>query len=87
MNIETVKKLLYDLRALGTFDITFTGGEIFLRQDLFEIIEIAINLNFRINLLSNASILDKQKIEKLANLYIAEFTVLQKTQINCGDDI
>ncbi|MBU5310666.1 radical SAM protein [Tissierella carlieri] len=74
LNIETITKLLNDLRELGTFDVTFTGGEIFFRQDVLEIIEIARSLNFRVNLLSNASMLNKEKVEKLANLYIAEFS-------------
>lgn len=74
LNIETITKLLHNLRELGVFCVTFTGGEIFFRKDILEIIEIARSLNFRVDLLSNASMLNEEKIKKLANLYITEFS-------------
>lgn len=74
INFEDLRNLLYELRDLGTLEVTFTGGEIFLRKDIFEIIELARSLHFRVNLLSNASLLDEEKIIKLSKLNIRIFS-------------
>lgn len=74
LNTETIINLLFSLREVGTLNVTFTGGEIFLRDDIFEIIETARKLHFRVFLLSNASLLNEEKIKKLANLHISEFS-------------
>lgn len=74
LDTEVIKNLLYDLRKIGTLNISFTGGEIFLRRDIFEIIETARQLYFRVFLLSNASLLNEEKIKKLASLHISEFS-------------
>lgn len=74
LHINQIKSILNDLRKLGTIDVTFTGGEIFLRKDIYEIIEHARTLNFRVYLLSNASVLNESIIKTLSKLYIAEFS-------------
>lgn len=66
--------ILEELRAVGCFKIVFTGGEIFLRQDCMEIIEIARNMNFEVILFTNISLLDEEKIRKLAELYISQIS-------------
>lgn len=58
------------LREMGTFEIVFTGGEIFMRDDIFEIIYEARNMGFQVQLLSNLSLLTDEGIEKLSNAYI-----------------
>ncbi|MCL1935466.1 MAG: radical SAM protein [Defluviitaleaceae bacterium] len=67
---EKIFEILKELRKSYTFDITFTGGEIFFRQDTMEIIEYARNLGFNVSLLSNVSLLDEDKIKKLKKLNI-----------------
>lgn len=74
LGTETIIKLLYDLREVGTLSVIFTGGEIFLREDIFEIIETARRLHFRVFLLSNATLLNEDKISRLASLHISEFS-------------
>lgn len=74
LNYETLIELFHDLRRAGTLTLNFTGGEIFLRDDIFKIIEAARNLHFRVNLLSTATLLDEEGIKKLADLYIKEFS-------------
>ena len=74
MKTDVVKTLLDDLRNLGTLSVLFTGGEIFLREDIFDIIAYARSLYMRVTLLSNASLLDKRKIEKLSSLCVTEFS-------------
>ena len=74
MKADVVKKLLNDLRNMGTFSVLFTGGEVFLRDDIFDIIAYARSLHMRVTILSNASLLNESKIEKLSNLCITEFS-------------
>lgn len=68
--LKKVYNILDELRSMGVYEISFTGGEIFLRDDIFEIIEYARNLGFSVILFSNIILLDEKKIEKLSKLYI-----------------
>ena len=38
LKLEEIKKLLYNVRAMGTSTVSLTGGEALLRTDIFEII-------------------------------------------------
>lgn len=67
---STILDILEQLRDMGTYEITFTGGEVFAREDIFEILEMARALGFCVNVFSNISLLDKNKIERLAGLSI-----------------
>ena len=74
MDFDTIKLLFRDLRKLGIMNVSLTGGEIFLREDIFEIIELARRNQMRVFLLSNGTLLNKSKVTKLINLNIAEFS-------------
>ena len=63
---------LKQLRDIGTFEINFTGGEVFCRDDAMEIIEMARSMHFNVTILSNISLLDEGKIKELASLTIGE---------------
>lgn len=54
---------------MGISCINLTGGEIFLRKDTLDIIEIFKKNNVAVRLATNASLLDDQKISKLADLF------------------
>lgn len=56
----------YDMKFSPSFNIT--GGEPFLREDLFDIISEIGNQGFEIYLLSNGILINKQKAEKLSAL-------------------
>src|SRR5207302_4498395 len=49
-----LKALLDDVARAGTLYLLFSGGEIFLRPDLFDLIEHARRLHFDVRLKSNA---------------------------------
>lgn len=74
LDFDTIKLLFRDLRKLGIMNVSLTGGEIFLREDIFEIIELARRNQMRVFLLSNGTLLNKSKVTKLINLNIAEFS-------------
>lgn len=74
MTIVKMKNLLTELRNLGVVNISFTGGEIFLRDDIFELIETARNLHMRVFLLTNATILNRDMVKRLAELHVSEIS-------------
>lgn len=72
LSYEDVDNIFKQLKELGTFIIVLTGGEIFVRSDIFNIIERARFYGFRIILFTNATLLDSEKIKKLKELYVFE---------------
>lgn len=66
-----LKSFLYELRKTGCFQVTFTGGEIFLRKDIWEIIEYSRRLGFEVLLYTNLSVLDDKDICRLRELNVA----------------
>ncbi|WP_297282139.1 radical SAM/SPASM domain-containing protein [uncultured Anaerococcus sp.] len=71
MDIETIKTLLNNLRELGTFELVFTGGEIFLRKDIYDILKYSRDLGFSIKLFTNVTLIDEEMAEKLSKLPIS----------------
>ncbi|MBQ7859977.1 MAG: radical SAM protein [Faecalibacterium sp.] len=71
---ETVKRLIDEARALGALNVTFTGGEILLRQDLPELIAYARSRWMRVHLMSNGVAMDEDYIRMLAQLHITNFS-------------
>lgn len=60
--------ILDQLRKLGCLYLGFTGGEIFLRQDIWDIIWYAKKKGFLILLLTNGSLIDKKAAEELKKI-------------------
>lgn len=69
------KRTFVELRAAGCLYLTLTGGEVFLREDIFEIISFARNLGFCVTIFTNGTLLDKEKIKLLKELNIYELHV------------
>jgi len=73
LNLDEMKGLLKDLAALGSMDLTFTGGEVFLRPDFMEILEFAVNdCGFLVKIFSNLTLLSEAQADILASLPINE---------------
>lgn len=70
-----IKNILSQLAASGTLMLTFSGGEIFLRQDFFELLEFAKGLHFDIALKSNALMITKARAARLRSLGIRQVQV------------
>ena len=75
MDTEQIISILRQFRKMGGLNVTFTGGEIFLRKDLLTLIEEARNLHMRVFLLTNATLINEQIAKKLKELHIAEVSV------------
>jgi radical SAM protein with 4Fe4S-binding SPASM domain len=73
--------VMEDLARAGTLFLTFSGGEIFLRPDLYEILAAARRLHFDISLKTNALLVTKPHAARLR-----EFGV-RRVQISVYSDI
>lgn len=69
------KKVIDQLYDIGTMQVSFTGGEIFLRRDLWDIIEYAHSKNFIIELLTNAVSITSQDVERLKKIEVANVQI------------
>ena len=75
MNTAEIKNVLGQLAQSGTLFLTFSGGEIFLREDIFELIEFARGLHFDISLKTNALLIDAERARKLRDLAVRRIQV------------
>jgi AdoMet-dependent heme synthase len=60
--------VLEEIAKAGTLFLTFSGGEIFLRPDLFEILAAARRLHFDVSLKSNALLITAERAARLRDL-------------------
>lgn len=75
MTTTEIKHLLQDMADAGVFILTLSGGEIFVRKDIFEIIEHARRLMFCVRLKTNATLLGEQEATRLRDLAIESIQV------------
>jgi mycofactocin biosynthetic radical S-adenosylmethionine protein MftC len=68
MTVPELQKILVDTKHLGGERIDLTGGEPTLRKDLNEIIRIGKSLSYRIELVTNGSLLDKKRLQEFKKL-------------------
>jgi len=74
-------KVLHDLARSGALFLTFSGGEIFLRPDLYEILAAARGLHFDISLKTNALLVTPERAARLGELGV------RRVQISVYSDI
>ncbi len=68
LTLDEICNILSQLARAGTLFLTFSGGEIFVRRDIFEIISHARKLQFDINLKSNGILIDLEKARRIRAL-------------------
>lgn len=68
MTTREVEATLDQLADAGTLFVTFTGGEILLRRDLFEIVEHARSRHFAVRLFTNGTLLKEEQADTIAAL-------------------
>jgi radical SAM protein with 4Fe4S-binding SPASM domain len=75
LTTDELKALLEDVARAGTLYLTFSGGEVFLRADLFELIEHARRLHFDVRLKSNALLITPEKAGRLRRLGVRQVDI------------
>ncbi len=68
LDFKLIKKILNEAKKLGVKTITFSGGEPFLRKDIFDLISLAKGLGFIVRVQSNSLLLNDEKVKKLKEL-------------------
>src|SRR5690606_21250906 len=58
MSVDDYAKLFDELADLGVLYLTFTGGEIFLRRDMLDIIELARKKRFSVTLFTSGTLIN-----------------------------
>lgn len=71
---EQITSILDQLHEMGTLYLLLTGGEIFLRPDIMEIIRYARRKGLRVTLFSNATCVTEEQIAELKELHITQFS-------------
>ncbi|MBN2713932.1 MAG: radical SAM protein [Planctomycetes bacterium] len=65
LSLSEITNIFDQLAAMGTIFLTLTGGEIMLREDIIDIISAANKRNFVVTLLTNGTLIDHQKAQKI----------------------
>lgn len=65
-SLGKIKDILDQLADAGSLYLTLSGGEIFLRDDLFEIVSYARKLHFSVRLLTNGTSISAEKAEEIS---------------------
>jgi AdoMet-dependent heme synthase len=69
MTTAEIKRVLAEMAEAGVFLVTFSGGEIFLRKDFFEILEYArFELQFCVKLKTNAIMIREAEAARLREI-------------------
>jgi radical SAM protein with 4Fe4S-binding SPASM domain len=75
MTTAEIKAILDQLAEAGVLTLTFSGGEILLRRDLFEILEHARSLLFLVRLKTNGILIREKEAKRLRNLGVAHVQI------------
>jgi radical SAM protein with 4Fe4S-binding SPASM domain len=75
MTTAEVKGVLDQLAAAGTFFLIFSGGEILLRKDLFEIVAYARALQFDVKLKTNGILVSERHAAELRELGVRQVQI------------
>ncbi len=70
MTLAEIKDLLTQMADAGVFFLTISGGEIFLRRDLFDILEHARRLLFSVKIKTNAILIKEAQARRLGALNV-----------------
>ncbi len=65
--IDEIKNILDQLADAGSLYLTLSGGEIFLRKDLPEIVSYARKLHFAVRLLTSGELINTERVKEVAN--------------------
>ncbi|MCM8791874.1 MAG: radical SAM protein [Candidatus Omnitrophica bacterium] len=68
INKEEIFKILKQLEKAGCLYLTFSGGEILIRKDFFEIAKYSRDLNFALRLFTNGTLIDEKTADKIKDL-------------------
>ena len=69
MSFETIKRVLDELAEMNVFNLVFTGGEFFLRDDAFQILEYTYSKHFLFEIFTNGTLIDGNDFIRLKRVW------------------
>src|SRR2546426_7082448 len=75
LTTDELKALVDDLARAGTLYLTFSGGEVFLRKDLLELVAHARRRHFDVRLKSNALLVTPETAARLRALAVRQVDI------------
>ena len=66
LGLAEIKKIINQLFRLSCLELTFTGGEVFMRPDILEILSFAKEKGFLVTVITNAVLLDEKNIRRIS---------------------
>ena len=70
MTTAEIKDVLDQLAEAGVFFLIFSGGEVFMRMDFFELVEYARSLMFCVKVKTNAFMIGEEEADRLAAAHL-----------------
>ncbi|MGD0500595.1 MAG: radical SAM protein [Bryobacteraceae bacterium] len=75
MTTAEIKAILDQLAEAGVLSLVFSGGEILLRKDLFEILEHARSLLFQVRLKTDGILIREDEAKRIRNLGVSQVQI------------
>src|SRR5437870_11634354 len=75
MTTSEIKAVLDQVAEAGTFMLTFSGGEVFMRRDFFELVEYARRLRFAVRIRTNEVMIRRAEAERLLRLGVDQIQI------------
>ncbi len=69
MSTEEIKLIIDKLHDAGVFEITFSGGEPLIRDDILELATYAKELGFSTGIISNGILIEEDNYQKIADIF------------------
>jgi radical SAM protein with 4Fe4S-binding SPASM domain len=84
MSTAEIKGVLDQLAEAGVFFLIFSGGEVFMRMDFFEVVEYARALMFSVKVKTNAFMIGEKEADRLAAHILANVLMRPNFQDYAG---
>lgn len=75
LTFDEIKNIFRQIKSCGCLELTITGGEPLLREDIFDVIKYARDNDFAVSLFTNAVLIDKKIAKKLKNLSVYDIQI------------
>jgi len=75
LTIDEFRKLFSDLKDIGTQKVNLTGGEVFLRKDILEIIKLARENRLDVSMTSNGGLITEEIAKKVVEYGVDDITI------------
>lgn len=75
LSTEELKRLIDQAHSLGVWHFDLTGGEPFLRPDIYELLEYLDEKGMIVNIFTNLTLLNREKIQQLKHAPITQWNV------------